>query len=407
MRNRSAALGFIFVTILIDTIGFGIIIPIVPKWIAGLIHSDISEASAYGGWLMMVYALMQFICAPVFGNLSDRYGRRPILLFSLFGFGVDYLFMAFAPNIWWLFIGRIVAGITGSSFTTAAAYVADVSKTPEERGKNFGMIGAAFGLGFIIGPAIGGPLGKIDHQYPVFAAAALSFLNWLYGYFILPESLPAEHRRKFEWKRANPVGTLLQLKKYPAITGLMVSLFFVYLAVWAVQGIWSYYNMEKFGWSEDWVGYSLAFVGLMIAVVQAGLIRVLIPKYGNEKCLYIGLIFYTIGMILFAFASQGWMMFPFIVVYCMGGIAGPALQSIISGHVPPNEQGELQGGLTSLMSVTAVIGPLLMSYLFFYFTKNASIKFPGAPFIAGAFFMLISAIIAYRVLVKEKHVIHT
>jgi DHA1 family tetracycline resistance protein-like MFS transporter len=394
--SRPAALSFIFVTVLIDFIGFGIIIPVLPKLIALLIHGDLSQAARYGGGLLAAYAIMQFLFAPVLGNLSDRYGRRPVLLFSLFGFGIDYLFLAFAPTIGWLFVGRVVAGITGASFTTASAYIADIS-TPEKRAQNFGVLGAAFGLGFIIGPALGGQLGILGPRVPFIASAILTLLNWLYGYFVLPESLPKELRRPFQWKRANPVGSLVQLNKYPAVAGLIMSLVLIYIAVHAVQSTWAYYNMKKFDWNEKWVGYSLAFVGVMIAIVQAGLIRVIIPRLGQARSLYTGLFLYSIGMLLFGLATQGWMMFAFTVVYCMGGIAGPALQGIISSHVPPNEQGELQGALTSLMSITTIFGPLLMTGLFAYFTSPRSpIYFPGAPFIAGSILVLGSAILAFR-----------
>jgi DHA1 family tetracycline resistance protein-like MFS transporter len=339
---------------------------------------------------------MQFIFSPLIGNLSDRFGRRPVLLASLLGFGVDYLFSAFAPTIGLLFVGRLVAGITGASFTTASAYIADVS-TPEKRAANFGLVGVAFGLGFIIGPVIGGILGKYDVHYPFLAAAGLALLNALYGYFVLPESLALENRRPFDFKRANPLGTLLQLKKYKSVIGLAASLFLVYFAAQAVQTVWTFYTMDKFKWSEDMVGYSLGFVGLMFAVVQGGLIRVIIPKLGQERSIWIGLLLYSIGLILFAFAGKGWMMFVFLVPYCLGGIAGPALQGYMSTNVPANEQGELQGGLTSLMSVSAIFGPLLMTQSFYYFTKpNPYFQFPGAPFAIGALLMLISAILAVK-----------
>lgn len=391
-----AALGFIFVTVLIDVIGFGIIIPVMPALIRQLTGGDISTASSYGGLLMFAYAFMQFICAPVLGNLSDRYGRRPVLLFSLLGFGIDYIFLSLAPSIAWLFVGRVVAGITGASFTTASAYVADISE-PDKRAQNFGMIGAAFGLGFIIGPLIGGLLGQYGPRVPFVAAAVLTLLNWLYGYFVLPESLPPEKRRAFDWKRANPAGSLVQLRKYRAISGLVVSLTLVYIAAHAVQSTWSYYGIGKLHWDVKMVGYSLAFIGFMIALVQGGLIRIIIPKLGQEKSLYTGLFLYSIGMVLFAFASNTWMMFAFTFIYCLGGIAGPAIQGVISSHVPANEQGELQGALTSLMSATSIIGPPLMTTLFARFTSpTAPVHFPGAPFIMGAVLLLTSAVLAYR-----------
>jgi DHA1 family tetracycline resistance protein-like MFS transporter len=388
-------MGFIFITLLIDITGLGLIIPVFPKLIEQLIHGNLSQASQWGGWLTFAYALMQFLFAPVLGNLSDQYGRRPVLLFSLLGFGIDYLFLAFAPTIGWLFVGRIIAGITGASITTATAYIADISNDTN-RAKNFGMIGAAFGLGFIIGPVMGGILGEYGARVPFLVAAGLALLNALYGFIILPESLDKAHRRPFNIKRANPVGSLLQLKKYPSLGGLIGSMILVYVAAHAVQSTWTFINIEKFNWSESMIGYSLGMVGLLVVIVQGGLIRYINPAIGNEKSVYIGLGLYAIGLMLFAFASQTWMMFVFLIPYCMGGIAGPALQSIISGKVPSNEQGELQGALTSLMSATTIIGPLIMTNLFAYFTKpNAPVHFAGAPFLLGSVLMLGSAVIAY------------
>jgi DHA1 family tetracycline resistance protein-like MFS transporter len=397
--NKNAAISFIFITLLIDVIGLGIIIPVMPGLIEELIHGDISDASKWSGWLMFAYAVMQFLFSPILGNLSDKYGRRPVLLFSLFGFGLDYILLALAPNIAWLFVGRIIAGITGASFTTASAYIADVS-TPEKRAQNFGLIGVAFGLGFILGPLLGGELVHFGSRVPFIAAAVLSFVNWAYGYFILPESLPKENRRPFEWKRANPIGALRALGKYPSISGLVVSLMLVYIAAHALQSTWSFFTMEKFQWGEKMVGRSLGFIGLLIMIVQGGLIRVVNPKLGNERSVYMGLGLYALGMLLFAFAGEAWMIFAFAIPYCLGGIAGPALQSIISGQVPPNEQGELQGALTSLMSATSIVGPPLMTNLFAFFTdkKAAPVYFPGAPFLLGALLMMVSSVLAYYAL---------
>lgn len=402
VQNRKAAMGFIFITLLIDVMGWGLIIPVMPNLIASLKGIAVNEASPYGAWLLSVYAFTQFLFAPVIGNLSDKYGRRPVILFSLLGFGVDYLFLALAPNYGLLFIGRIVAGITGASFTTAAAYIADIS-TEETRAKNFGLIGAAFGLGFIIGPALGGLLSGLGLRAPFYAAAILCLMNCLYGFFFLPESLPENNRRNFHWKRANPLGSFQLLKRYPAIGGLAFSFFLIYLAAQSVQGNWSFFTIHRFHWNEKMVGISLAVVGVLVGAVQGGLTRVINPKLGNERSVYLGLFLYAAGLALFAFANQGWMMFVFLVPYCMGGIAGPALQSILAGHVPPNEQGELQGALTSLMSVTTIIGPPVMNNLFFFFTKkNAPVYFPGVAFLLGAIFMLVSIVIAKEVLSKER-----
>lgn len=399
--KNNAAIGFIFVTLLIDVIGFGIIIPVMPKLIEELGNVNISEASKIGGWLLSAFAIAQFCFSPLIGNLSDHFGRRPVLLAALFGFAVDYLFLAFAPTIAWLFVGRIVAGITGASFTTASAYIADIS-TPEDRAKNFGMIGAAFGLGFIIGPALGGLLGSFGTRVPFMVSAGLCLLNFLYGLFILPESLPADKRRKFEWVRAIPGVSLYNLKKYPAITGLIVSLFLLYLGSHAVQSNWSFFTIERFKWSSGMIGISLAVVGLLVGAVQAGLTRVVNPRLGNEKSIYIGLAFYALGMVLFAFASESWMMFVFLIPYCLGGICGPALQSVMAGYVPANEQGELQGSLTGVMSVTTIFGPLLMTNVFAFFTgSNAPFYFPGSAFLVGGLFMIASVVIAYVALHKN------
>jgi len=401
-NNRKAAVGFIFFTLVLDIIGLGIIIPVIPQLIEQLLGThDISKASIYAGWLTFLYATMQFIFAPFIGSLSDKYGRRPVLLISLFGFGLDYLFLAFAPSILFLFIGRAISGIAGASITTATAYIADISDDTN-RAQNFGMIGAAFGIGFIIGPMLGGVLGEFGPRIPFLVAAGLALINTLYGYFVLPESLDKEHRRNFEWRRANPLGALSHFKKYPAVIGLVVALAFIYLAAHAVQSNWSFANIEKFNWTPKTIGLSLGLVGLLVSLVQGLLIRYINPKLGNEKSVYFGLLLYAIGLILFAFATSTWMMFAFLVPYCLGGIAGPALQSIISAHVPKNEQGELQGSLTSVMSVTSIIGPLIMTNLFAYFTNpKHTIYFPGASFLLGAVFMLFSAFIAYSVLKDE------
>jgi len=399
--EKQAAIGFIFITLLIDVMGLGIIIPVIPKLIQELIHGDVSEAAKIGGWLTFAYAITQFLFSPLVGNLSDKYGRRPVLLLSLFGFSLDYLLLAFAPTITWLFIGRIIAGITGASITTASAYIADISND-ENRAKNFGMIGAAFGLGFIIGPVIGGLLGQYGARIPFYAAAVLCMLNFLYGYFILPESLSKNNRRAFELKRANPIGSFLSLKKYPKLVGLVIAVFILHTASHAVQSNWSYFTIYQFNWDEKMVGISLGVVGILVALVQGVLIRWINPKIGDVKSIYVGMALYTLGMFLFGFATQSWMMFAFLIPYCLGGIAGPALQAVIASQVPANQQGEIQGTLTSLISVSAIVGPPMMSLVFYYFTHDeAPFKFAGAPFILGGFGMLLSTIVAYYSLKKH------
>jgi len=401
--NTKTALSFIFITLLIDVMGFGLIIPVMADLIALLKGIPVNEASTYGAILLSVFAVTQFVFAPVIGNLSDKYGRRPVLLLSLLGFGIDYIILALAPVYSWLFIGRVVAGITGASFTTATAYIADISTDETSRAKNFGLIGAAFGLGFVLGPALGAFLAHWGIRAPFYAAAGLCLLNCLYGYFFLPESLSKENRRPFEWKRANPFGSLKFLKNHPEIGGLAVGFFLIYLGAQSVQGNWNFFTIYRFQWSEQMVGISLAVVGILVGAVQAGLTRVVNPKIGNENSIYLGLSLYTLGLVLFAFATRSWMMFAFLVPYCLGGICGPALQSIISGHVQRNQQGELQGALTSLMSLTTIIGPLLMNGTFAYFTSDrAPFHFPGIHFLIGAVCMLLSIFLIYRVLTREK-----
>lgn len=391
--GKSASLGFIFVTILIDVIGIGIIIPVLPALIEKLHGSGLSEASRIGGWLMFAYAGMQFLFAPLMGALSDKFGRRPVILIALLGLGLDYIFHAFAPTLGWLFLGRVLAGITGASFTVAAAYIADIS-TPEKKAQNFGLIGAAFGLGFIIGPVIGGLAAQWGVEAPFLIAAGLSLVNVTYGFFILPESLQPADRSEVNWKKANPVGSLVLLRNFPAVMGFILPYFFIYLAGYAVQSTWTFYTMYRFDWNEAMVGYSLALVGVVVAVVQGGLVKHVVRWLGEFKTIIVGMSFWITGMFLFAGANQGWMVFVFIIPYCLGGVATPTLQGIISNQVSDRVQGQLQGMLTSLVSLTSVIGPPIMTYVFFIFTgENAPFDFPGAPFAAGGILMIVALII--------------
>jgi DHA1 family tetracycline resistance protein-like MFS transporter len=345
---------------------------------------------------------MQFLFSPVLGGLSDKFGRRPILLLSLLGLGLDYILHAFAPSIVWLFIGRFIAGAMGASFTTATAYISDIS-TPEKKAQNFGLIGAAFGLGFIIGPLIGGLFSKYGANFPFLIAAGLTLLNVAYGYFVLPESLSVDKRRNFEWKRANPIGSLKHLKNYPIVYGLVSSLVLIYIASHAVQSNWAYFTMFKFNWNEEMVGYSLAAVGILVSLVQGLLIRIITPKIGTHNSIYLGIILYAIGLVLFGLAWQSWMMFAFLIPYCLGGISGPAIQGLISNQVPQNEQGELQGALTSLISLTSIVGPPLMNNLFAYASKKNSLFYlPGASFFLASILVVISGFLIAKTLKKEK-----
>lgn len=395
MKTR-ASLGFIFITILVDVIGLGIIIPILPELLEQLTGKGLSEASKYGGLLIFTFAIMQFLFAPILGGLSDKYGRRRVILFSLFGLSIDYLLHAWAPSIFFLFVGRFMAGITGASLTAATAYVADIS-TPEKKAQNFGMISAAFGLGFIVGPVLGGVLSKYGIRVPFYAAAGLTFLNFLYGLFVLPESLAKDKRRPFSWARANPFGTLKHLTKYKVVGGLILSIFLIHVAGHSLQSTWSFFTMFKFDWTTQQVANSLGMVGVLVAIVQGGLIRVLVPKLGEKNAILTGFVMWTIGMTLFALANKGWMMYVFLIPYSLGGIAGPTIQGIVSNQVPPDEQGELQGGITSLVSLTSVVGPLLMTNIFAFFTSDtAPVQFAGAPFALAVVLIVVAGVLAVK-----------
>ncbi|TKC10205.1 TCR/Tet family MFS transporter [Pedobacter polaris] len=401
MDNKKSTLGFIFITILIDCIGFGIIIPVLPDLIKELSGRSLAEAAEYGGLLLVAYSIAQFAFSPIVGGLSDKYGRRPILLISLLGLGIDYIFLSFAPTLAWLFVGRVIAGITGASFTTAMAYIADIS-TPEKKAQNFGMVGVAFGIGFIIGPLLGGLVSNMGLRVPFMISAGLALLNWLYGYFILPESLAKDKRREFSWKRANPIGALQSVSKYPAIIGLVVALLLLFIASHSVQSNWGYYVKEKFSWDPTMIGYSLTVVGIAVAVVQGGLIRIVIPKIGSKNAIILGLSLYIIGFMCFAFAPNGLMMMIFILPYCLAGIGNPAMQTIISNQVPDNAQGEIQGIVTSMQSAGAILGPFSMAYIFAHFiNKGNNVYFPGAPFIFSAVLTLIALFIAISALRKH------
>lgn len=395
------ALAFIFITMLVDTIGLGIIIPVTPKLITELTGQSMSDAARWGGWLFFVYALMQFLCAPAIGNLSDRFGRRPVLIASLAMLGVDYLITGLAPTIIWLFVGRLLSGIAGAAYPTANAYIADVSP-PEKRAANFGLVGAAFGIGFVVGPAIGGLLGQYGSRLPFYVSAGIAFCNALYGLVVLKESLPMDRRRKFEWWRANPLGALLALRRFPALLGLFGVMILMRLGHDANPVIWTYYTMLKFHWSPAQVGYSLMTVGAMMTVVFSVLTRVVIPRIGETRAAYLGLSCGAIGFMGYAYATQGWMLYPWMAVWVMMGLVGPSLNAIMSMQVGPTEQGELQGALASLGSLTSVAAPPILANLFGYFTNQAApIYFPGAAFFAASLFLALAALALWRVRVRQ------
>ena len=402
MRKKKAALIFIFITVLLDILGIGLIIPVVPALISEMTAYDNSQSAFLGGLLGATYATMQFFAAPILGGLSDRYGRRPLLLAALIGLGLDYVIIVFAPTLVWLFIARIISGLCGGSVTLANAYIADIS-TSENRAKNFGMIGAAFGLGFVVGPTIGGLLGEIGTRVPFIAAAGLSLLNATYGFFVIPESLSSEDRRPFSWKRANPFGTLKQVLNHKKIVGLVAALFFIYLAANATHANWSFFTIEKFGWSPLDIGLSLGFVGIMVSIVQGGLVGSVVKKVGEVNSIYIGFFFNAFGLLMLGIVSQPWMIYSVIVPYAFSGLAGPSLQSIMTAQIPKNAQGELQGGLTNVIMLTAILGPPLMTSIFrFYTNPENEIYFPGAPFMMGTFLAILSIFVVRTSLMNIK-----
>ncbi len=399
MPPKKASIYFVLMTVLVDTIGIGIIVPVIPELIRSITEVTLGEAAFYGGLLATIYSLFQFICAPILGELSDRYGRRPVLLMSLLGLGIDFLFFAFAPSLLWLFIGRIIAGMAGASHTVATAYIADIS-TKEEKAKNFGLIGAAFGVGFIIGPLIGSVFVQYGVTIPFFVAAGMTLLNFLYGLFFVPESLPIEKRRKIDYKRMIPGVSIINLSKY-TFGGLILAFFLSNLAAQALPSTWAYFTMESYDWSPAEVGYSLSVIGLFVAIVQGGLIGTFVKKFGTKKVIMMGFVFWTIGMFLISIAFESWLLFIFIIPYILGGVASPTLQGLLSNYVSEKEQGNLQGALTGMISITAIIGPFLCTTLFYFFTvKDTTHYFPGAPYLFGAVILLIGTLITKKSLRK-------
>lgn len=392
---RAASRRFIFATIFLDALGLGIIIPILPDLIRRF-STDQEFVSQYFGYFISVYALMQFVASPVLGSLSDRYGRRPVLLTSLLGAGLDYIVMAYAPSLLILFIGRIIAGLTGASYTVATAYMADISDD-QTRSKNFGMIGAGFGLGFIVGPVLGGLIGQWGPHAAFLLAAGLNLANFFFGLFVLPESLTAENRRMIDFKKLNPFKSLAKVLAPSPILALVWVYVLIFLASHVHMSIWTLYAQYKFGWSTFEVGISLSVVGLSIAVVQGGLTGVITRKIGEVHALWMGLVVFVLACIGYAFATTGWMVYAIMLPSAIGGVANPALMSLLTRQVPPNEQGEFQGSLNSLGSITAIIGPILYTDLFAYFTgPKAPFLFPGAAYLGAGVIGCLSLLLSVR-----------
>jgi MFS transporter, DHA1 family, tetracycline resistance protein len=375
---------FIFVTRVIDAIGFGIVMPVLPQLLLQMGEPDIAAATRTGGILLVTYAVLQFFFSPIIGNLSDRFGRRPIILISLFAYGVDYLLMGFAPSVLWLFIGRAIAGMAGAVFVPANAFVADVTP-PERRAHAFGLMGSAFGLGFILGPGIGGLLGELGARAPFFAAAALAGVNFLFGVFVLPESLPRERRRAFEWRRANPLGAVTMLRHHPGVLMYALATAAYLVGNNVYPSTWAFFMTAKFDWSTGMIGLSLMATGIAMGLAQAFLTGRLSKRMGERRAAMLGLSVAVAMAIAYALITQPWMVFVLTFIGALQAIAYPALNALMSKSVPSNAQGELQGGIASLSSIANVIGPLLMTQTLAFFTSTmAPVYFPGAAFVLAA-----------------------
>ena len=409
------ALLFIFITVMLNMIGFGVIMPVMPKLIMAVTgENSVANAAQWGGLLTFVYAMMQFIMMPIVGGLSDRFGRRPVILASLAAYSFDFFIMAIAPAISLIVAARLLAGAFAATFSTANAYIADISP-PEKRAANFGLMGAAFGLGFIIGPGIGGILGdEFGPRAPFFFVAALGAVNFVYGFFVLPETLKPENRRRFEWRRANAFGNFVQFAQYPVMLPIAGAIFLYQLAHWTFPSVWSYYAIEKFQWSEKSIGWSLMYVGLMAAIVQGGLTRIIIPKIGERRAALFGVTIAITTYVAFALANEDWMVYGLITISALAGLTLPSLQGIMSRTIPANAQGELQGAVAAIASLSMLLGPPLMTQIFAVFSapdkpyaigdivifaKGLGVYLPGAPFLLAALltlFAFIPLLIAFR-----------
>jgi DHA1 family tetracycline resistance protein-like MFS transporter len=395
--RRQAAVLFIAITVVIDVLGFGVIIPVLPRLVQGFVGGDPVKGASMYGLFGTVWALMQFFSSPLLGAISDRFGRRPVILISCFGLGVDYVVMALAPNIAWLLVGRIASGICSASFTTAFAYIADITP-PDKRASAFGLMGAAFGIGFVVGPALGGLLGDIDPRLPFWASAALALLSGLYGLFVLPESLPVEKRDGFRWRKANPIGSLQLLRSHRELTRLAWIQFLYQLAHCVLPSMYVLYTSYRYGWSTKTVGLTLMAVGVLSIVIQGGLVRPVVARLGERGTMYVGLIFGIAGFTAFALAPNGFWMWMSLPVFSLWGLIGPGLQGLMTRRVSGHEQGKLQGANGSITSVAGLIGPALFTQSFAHFIdRQRSWSLPGVPFYLAAALLVIALLISIRV----------
>jgi DHA1 family tetracycline resistance protein-like MFS transporter len=395
---RGAAVAFIFITILLDMLALGLIMPILPKLVESFVDNDTARAARIFGVFGTAWALMQFFFSPILGSLSDRFGRRPVVLLSNFGLGLDYVLMALAPSLIWLFIGRVISGVTSASISTAFAYIADITPA-ERRAAVFGKVGAAFGAGFIVGPAVGGLLGSFDPRLPFWVAAGFSFANTLYGFLILPESLPRDRRAPFRWRSANPLGALHLLRSDRILTGLSVVNFLAQLAHVVLPSTFVLYATYRYGWDSTTVGITLAMVGICAMVVQGAGIGPIVRLFGERVSLLLGLVCGSAGFFIFAIAPTGPLSWIGIPVMSLWGVSGAAMQSLMTKQVASDKQGQLQGATASVQSVSQLVGPFLFTLTFAYFIgEQAPIKLPGAPFFLAAVLVLLALAVAMRTL---------
>lgn len=391
-----STLFFVAFIIFIDMMGIGLIIPVMPALLESMTGLCEDQTAQIGGWLLFAYAIMQFLFAPIIGGLSDRYGRRPVLLITLFLLGIDYIIMALAPDLWWLFVGRLISGVMGASWAAANSCVADVA-SPEERGQLFGILGGAGAFGFVVGPAVGGVLGDYWIRLPFAASAGLALVGAVLGFFLLRETLPKDRRRNFSLERANPLGTIIQMAKTPIVLGFLGVIFLLQMAAQATMAVWSYYTRSQFNWSELDIGLGATLYGVLLVVSQAGLTGIFIKRFGAKRTAITGLVVGLPSYLITAFASGSWMIILAIVIGTFAGVTFPAMQQMMSERISEDAQGELQGAVASTMSITSIIGPVIMTMTFGYFADEQGLYFPGAPFILAALFGYASLVLLWRV----------
>ena len=387
---------FIFITVVLDSMGIGIIMPVLPDLIREVGNVDLSQAALWGGMLTVVFAINQFLFSPTLGGLSDAIGRRPVLLVALFVMAVDYLIMGFAQSMWLLFVGRFIGGITAATQSTAAAYMADIS-SHEDKAKNFGLLGAAFGVGFVLGPMLGGLLAEFGSRAPFFAAAAIAFANMLFGYFVVPESVTKDNIRTFEWRRANPFGAFAQMKKLPAIMPMLIVFLLLSIAFFVYPSVWAFFGRAQFNWDARMVGLSLAAYGFGIVIIQGVLIRPILKRFGERVTALFGMCIHLLTFLAYPLMTETWHVFAYLPISVFSAVAVPALQGLMSNNVPKNTQGELQGVMSSLTAIATIVSPFVMTRVFSHFTReDSAIYLPAAPFIVSALAVMIALVVFHR-----------